>query len=340
MDIRSGFCALTALASSAVLSADAKAAEIRLSKTDNTTFVILRGEIRDGDEARFDALVKDIKDYVVMLTSPGGDVATALSIGATIHDDGSSTYVVEDAECSSACALIWLAGRRRVMAADSRIGFHASYRMTGSSKTEDGMSNAVVGSYMTNLGLPIQAVAFATAATPDGLNMIDSSKPGQHGISFEVLRPKTQARASSQQSAEPKPDTAVFGKWTAFGYPDGTSGMITATDDKSGALFLSCKKGPCRIGVSFEASKCEAGESYTLAYKMPDASPVTFDATCSASGDMLYADSSVGLLAAFSEQTFTEIGMMMESGSLKKHRFGLVGFDQALASLKSAGYVE
>ncbi len=327
-----------AMAAGATVAVNAGAAETRIIHDGTTTFVALEGEIHEGDDVRFDALVKDMEEYVVMLHSPGGDVAAALSIGATIRQDRASTYVPSDMRCNSACALVWLSGSRRVMAADASIGFHASYRMSDGARTEDGMSNAVVGSYIAHLGFPVETVAFATSATPDSLNTVDPSRPGAHGIDFQVL-PAEADDAKKDDGSGTFPDSAVFGRWTAFGYPNGNSGMLTSTEDGKAAMFLSCRKGPCRIGFAFDSAKCEPGASYGLAYRLSDAEPVAFDATCS-NDDILFADSSIGLVDAFSDQTYANVGFVMKSGTVRQHRFVLVGFDEALASLRRAGYVE
>jgi hypothetical protein len=43
-------------------------------------------------------------------------------IGRMIHDKGFDTAITRD--CYSACGLIWLAGKRRALAADAKLGFH------------------------------------------------------------------------------------------------------------------------------------------------------------------------------------------------------------------------
>jgi hypothetical protein len=75
-------------------------------------------------------------------------------------DQKVATGVVDN--CASACALAWLAGVKRFMGPKARVGFHAAFNK--SSRQETGMGNALVGAYLTKLGLPLKAVIYITKA--------------------------------------------------------------------------------------------------------------------------------------------------------------------------------
>ncbi len=66
--------------------------------------------LRDGDKFRSLALASP--KATVYLDSPGGRVSPAIEIGTIIRLKGFET-AVEEGQCSSACALIWLAGEPR-----------------------------------------------------------------------------------------------------------------------------------------------------------------------------------------------------------------------------------
>ncbi|KUL92579.1 hypothetical protein DK26_28330, partial [Bosea sp. WAO] len=55
------------------------------------------------------------------------------------------------------------AGARRYMFKTSRIGFHAAYRTRNGQAQESGMGNAEIGSFLTHLGLRIEAIRYFTA---------------------------------------------------------------------------------------------------------------------------------------------------------------------------------
>lgn len=90
-----------------------------------TPGILLSGVIRPGDQATFHALAETMPDAIVVTTGPGGSVGAALAIGTEIRERGWATLVPPGASCASACSLIWLAGARRMLADDGRIGFHA-----------------------------------------------------------------------------------------------------------------------------------------------------------------------------------------------------------------------
>ena len=64
----------------------------------------------------------DVK--VIQLDSIGGRIGEALKVNQTIRDHGLVTYVAN--ACMSACTIAFAAGAERWIAADGRLGFHAS----------------------------------------------------------------------------------------------------------------------------------------------------------------------------------------------------------------------
>lgn len=122
-----------------------------------------------------------------MLSSPGGALAPALAIGKTIQLKGFSTLVTSGSECSSACALVWVAGTQRFAGESSRIGFHASYRDNNGRLEEVGVANAVIGRYLTLLNLSEKAVIFATSASPTSILWLDANLAREIGMQFETI---------------------------------------------------------------------------------------------------------------------------------------------------------
>jgi hypothetical protein len=94
--------------------------------------LLLSGMIGPTDQAAFHAAAAGLNGDVVVTTGPGGSVRAAVAIGSEIRARGWNTLVPPGTDCASACALIWLAGDRRLMADGARIGFHAmSIRKNG-----------------------------------------------------------------------------------------------------------------------------------------------------------------------------------------------------------------
>ena len=142
---------------------------LRVPQYDNV-IVIMTGEIVRGDGSRFAEVVESLEGAhaTVSVQGPGGLLDEALDIGSQIRLAGFATMVLPKAECFSACALIWLAGVRRYLAADSVIGVHAAFRTDElGGVSESGVDNADIGAYLANLGLPRTAIRYVTLASPD-----------------------------------------------------------------------------------------------------------------------------------------------------------------------------
>jgi hypothetical protein len=151
-------------------------------QSSDVKMVLVKGEIVEGDAEKFLLAIGNSKRAIVALESPGGLVREALQIGANIRQKGHATTVLADTECMSACALIWVAGVRRYMDDTSKIGVHAAYRFDGNSVQESGMANAEIGSYLTLLGLRIEAIRFFTAAPPNEIAILTPFDAVQLGI--------------------------------------------------------------------------------------------------------------------------------------------------------------
>lgn len=180
------------------------AAEIEVEKNkEGYTYITISGRLYEEDGKRFAETVLSTKSQVVFLNSAGGSTEAAISIGKVIRDHRMATIVANTDYCASACALIWLAGERRLLTPKAKVGFHAVYVLKDNVKFVSAMGNALVGRYLTLLNLPEQAVIFATASGPETLNWLDPSKRWNTGIEYDVL---------DNMQAAAKADTAALAK--------------------------------------------------------------------------------------------------------------------------------
>lgn len=168
---------------SATAAADIELLEIRGA----VDFVIIKGEIALGDSERFLDVVGNREKVAVYLESPGGYVGEALRIGATIRLRNYATVVAGGDECFSACGLIWVSGARRYMSSDSLIGFHAAYREEAGEFRESGVANAEIGSFLTHLGLRIEAIRFFTVAGPNDFLLLTPERARVLGVDVFLL---------------------------------------------------------------------------------------------------------------------------------------------------------
>jgi hypothetical protein len=161
-------------------------------------FVDVVGPINDQDYKIFKEKTDQInpigassfkKQVIVTLISPGGNL-TGLHIGELIREKTMSTFVPEDRECMSVCALIWLAGTPRTVGENNvRIGFHAAFNRSGGEVT--GPGNALVGAYLAKLGLGYRAVVGMTAALPGDMTLLDPNRAKEWDVTWEIMQAKS-----------------------------------------------------------------------------------------------------------------------------------------------------
>ncbi|NGO51112.1 hypothetical protein G6N73_07940 [Mesorhizobium camelthorni] len=164
----------------------------------------------------------------MVLQSPGGLVSEALQIGAEIRLRNFATMVFADGECYSACGLIWVSGARRYMSPDSKIGFHAAYREENGEYRESGVANAEIGSFLTHLGLRIEAIRYFTVAGPQEFLLLTPERARALGIEvFEQNGPEvtspTQAPTADIHADRFVSYTLLQSRCTGFLQPSATA---------------------------------------------------------------------------------------------------------------------
>ncbi len=95
----------------------------QLQVSEDGTKLKIQGEITFGFSNNF---LQALKDYpglnTIVLNSQGGHIFEARGTAKSIQDKGLNTHASR--ECSSACTLLFVAGRKRSLAPGAKIGFH------------------------------------------------------------------------------------------------------------------------------------------------------------------------------------------------------------------------
>jgi hypothetical protein len=146
------------------------AANILLAPLDEDpahAIVVVEGELVSGDDILFRAQVGQLTKAIVTFNSDGGNLLAGLTIGKIIRLNSFTTVVLDGQRCASACALAWLGGQPSLMGDSAHIGFHAAYIENAGQATETGVGNALVGSYLTRMGLSESAIIYITKAPPN-----------------------------------------------------------------------------------------------------------------------------------------------------------------------------
>jgi len=181
--MRRAFIVMLAMLSPSLL----QAATVRVEGMNaaGAAVVTLSGQIEKGDSGRFLATTAQVRDAVIVLNSPGGLVSEGLAMARIVNTRGFTTVVQPGKVCASMCAVVWLAGRRRTMADDARIGFHAA--AVGKSGMVSSSGNAVVGAYLNSLGFNMEIVAYVTAAAPKSISWLTRAKAAEIAIEISPL---------------------------------------------------------------------------------------------------------------------------------------------------------
>jgi len=165
--------------------------------------IVISGDIVEGDDTQFADLSRRYPRAVVYLQSAGGALVPAIEIGKLVHARHHATAVLDGSTCTSACALIWIAGAPRYLGAEGHLGFHASYSDEGGRLVETGVGNAMVGHYMAQLDLSEDAAVFATIASPYEINWLTADNSGEADIPFDAA-PQSLPRPQFPASTNPK----------------------------------------------------------------------------------------------------------------------------------------
>lgn len=67
------------------------------------------------------------------------------------------------------------------------IGFHAAYRIKDGKAVEDGAANALVGAYLTKLGLAERAIIYITTPSPNEFRLLTLQDANTLGIRVAMM---------------------------------------------------------------------------------------------------------------------------------------------------------
>lgn len=154
--------------------------------------IAVSGPIEVGDSEKFVKAVGPNLPDLVLLGSPGGNLSEGLAIAAEIALLRLPTFVNERRGCFSACALIWVAGKPRIMNENARIGVHAAYHLVEESGESlqmevSSVGNANIGAFLNEIGLDIEAIEFFVRAAPNSIALLTISKAHELNIPVKTM---------------------------------------------------------------------------------------------------------------------------------------------------------
>jgi hypothetical protein len=199
------------------LASASNAAEIEMYRTPYSEIapylVRIKGRIERRDVAAFENAINKTEGQVfVDLQSPGGDLAAGVLIGVLIHQRGYITLLNKGINwgtlcqggecvctrsggqftgecvnvCASACAAIWLAGKRRFLQSGSFLGFHAS-NVNGQPSYQ---GDNVLREYYRTMGLRSDTIQALLSYGPQSIIWITRELATSLGIDSELWVPR------------------------------------------------------------------------------------------------------------------------------------------------------
>ncbi len=201
---------------------------------DGIDLISINGTFADGDDAAFRRLASESDRAVVVLNSGGGNLHSGLEIGKAIRLRGFATAVPAGALCASACALTWLAGSPRLLDAESKVGFHAAYRLIDGKASESGAANALAGAYLNQLGLSDRAIVYVTSAPPEGVEWLTQENADQVGIAYGAITINVPHVSGVKEHLPNDPISTATAFYTALGAADGETAAAMVIPEKRG----------------------------------------------------------------------------------------------------------
>lgn len=149
--------AIAALCLAASFSTFGASIDVGVSR-EGWSYAMITGEITEGDGARFRQVINLWKKQrnmpqMVFLNSPGGDVYEGYALMNTVLDYKLRTFVIDDAQCASACVAVFAAGSYRYADPGSHIGVHRAAVMGSDNDYARSASVSMVKVYKY-LGIP------------------------------------------------------------------------------------------------------------------------------------------------------------------------------------------
>jgi hypothetical protein len=132
----------------------------------SATYILLENEVEVGDWSAFFRLVRRTPTITgVALTSIGGSADDGLAIAKYIFEQKLDTLVTD--ACHSICAIMFLAGDQRFLAADAALTVHGAYKRIGDWVVTDHLANGTIAWFIGHMGYPLP-VARLWTSTPSG----------------------------------------------------------------------------------------------------------------------------------------------------------------------------
>jgi hypothetical protein len=144
--------------------------------------MLMSGAIGLGSYREFLRVLRKGKPDVIVVEGPGGVLGEAILIAKEINRRGIATAIRANAQCASACAIIFLAGRAKYMGKGAKVGLHSASFVDGELDLE---GTDVMAAYLAELGVPSNTLRRMAMTAPGQIRWLNKSE--QKAMRIRVL---------------------------------------------------------------------------------------------------------------------------------------------------------
>lgn len=203
---------------------------------------VLLGQIDSRTPLAFSRLIEALPSIErIFLSSPGGNVYSAILVAREVDRLGLSTVIPKDADCFSACSFIYFAGHERF--SDGRLGVHQV-----SSQDPDLVAAQLavsdISELLSEFGVPNDLFLLMLRTPPEDMHILDRSELNRFGLvgsrlpsAVEIGRVRDNSKERNQEAP---------GQSNASSLAEGTY--------SSGGLTVVIDEG--LVGVTYTGQGC------------------------------------------------------------------------------------
>lgn len=150
-----------------------------ISAPGEPTALLVSGVIGPGSYDEFRAALKRARPELVVLDGPGGVLGEALLIGSEVRERQLDTLVGPNRSCASACAIVFLSGRTKYMAAGATVGLHSASFADGRA---DPKATKLMADYLSAVGVPNATLRRMKRTAPNDIRWLTKAEQKAMGI--------------------------------------------------------------------------------------------------------------------------------------------------------------
>lgn len=235
---------------------------------DGKARIDLVGEIVPGDARAFRAEIQKANDAnrlvaTVRLNSAGGNLLESVEIAEMVRKGRIATSVLSNAQCASACFVIFAAGQEKYASYQAQIGVHGASDETGRETTYSNAATVGMARVAKELGVPAGIIGKMVVTPPDkmvwltvdDLRSMETKMFGKPDQLASEESPSRQSQLPSNDQQVPRsaesPQAKRAPTWTEL--VDGAIALSSSQNNGKPRYVRSCQPElkVCTMGIYY-----------------------------------------------------------------------------------------